>query len=503
MSLRILPPEWSLQPFEAEMARLELAAVAGGTSQWVDGVLSVQACESPEVVDALRLRLGLSRAVVGQRGQESTFQHLLEASAGGGRRKSTSHALHGLHAYKGKFYPQLARALLNICGVRAGERVLDPFAGCGTTLLEAAFLGASGVGVDANPLAALVAATKLRLLRAVPKNLALRLKEVESYDGETSHLPDEDYMARWFPATNLADLRRLIGGVDSLPRGVARDAAKVLLSSVLRECSMQDPAQLRVYRRRDGQVPRLAERFAMAAENLVRDLGALKAILKESRVAPSRDVEVIHGDSRNLCRLLEPGSISAIVTSPPYANALPYIDTDRLSLRALGLLPPGGQRVAEQRLIGNREVSDRDVRSTEVLLRDALASSTWLPDELRVVLRKTTIVAAQDTSGFRRRRTPALLYSYFRDMRQVLEGAAVVLQSGAPVAMVVGDNTVMGPTGEPLVVPTTRILTEIAGQSGLELEQQYSKRLTSFGASTTVHQRNAMAEEQVLLFRNS
>lgn len=46
--------------------------------------------------------------------------------------------------------PRLARALVNLAHVGPGDRVVDPFVGTGSLLLEAALLGASTVGVDAS-----------------------------------------------------------------------------------------------------------------------------------------------------------------------------------------------------------------------------------------------------------------------------------------------------------------------------------------------------------------
>jgi putative methyltransferase (TIGR01177 family) len=46
--------------------------------------------------------------------------------------------------------PRLARALVNLAQVGPGDRVVDPFVGTGSLLLEAALLGAKTVGVDAN-----------------------------------------------------------------------------------------------------------------------------------------------------------------------------------------------------------------------------------------------------------------------------------------------------------------------------------------------------------------
>ena len=61
-------------------------------------------------------------------------------------RERTKH-VHRLHPYLGKFIPQLVEALLGRYVPRGG-RVLDPFAGSGTTLVQALESGHDATGVD-------------------------------------------------------------------------------------------------------------------------------------------------------------------------------------------------------------------------------------------------------------------------------------------------------------------------------------------------------------------
>src|ERR1700757_4542293 len=61
-------------------------------------------------------------------------------------RERTKH-VHRLHPYLGKFIPQLVEELFRR-HVAAGGRVLDPFAGSGTTLVQALESGLQATGVD-------------------------------------------------------------------------------------------------------------------------------------------------------------------------------------------------------------------------------------------------------------------------------------------------------------------------------------------------------------------
>ncbi|HWN71734.1 MAG TPA: hypothetical protein VNM90_29050, partial [Haliangium sp.] len=73
-----------------------------------------------------------------------------------------------MHTYPARLHPALARhlteALIEARAAAAPRQspatILDPFCGAGTVLVEARHAGARAVGVDANPLAVLVARVK-------------------------------------------------------------------------------------------------------------------------------------------------------------------------------------------------------------------------------------------------------------------------------------------------------------------------------------------------------
>ena len=60
----------------------------------------------------------------------NTMQRILEQVNGSNTsRQATRYSAHGLHEYKGKFNPQVAKAILNIFAAKPGQTVLDPFCG--------------------------------------------------------------------------------------------------------------------------------------------------------------------------------------------------------------------------------------------------------------------------------------------------------------------------------------------------------------------------------------
>ena len=69
-------------------------------------------------------------------------------------------AIEAIHPYPAKFIGDIPRALLGALPLPPKTLVFDPFAGSGTTLLEAQRRGLESVGVGLNPIACLIARVK-------------------------------------------------------------------------------------------------------------------------------------------------------------------------------------------------------------------------------------------------------------------------------------------------------------------------------------------------------
>ena len=87
------------------------------------------------------------------------------------REEPSLYTTHYMHPYKGKFHPKMARALINYTFPGDEGRVLDNFSGSGTTLVEAQWLGLESIGVDINPLSALMSQVKVQCQEIGEKKL--------------------------------------------------------------------------------------------------------------------------------------------------------------------------------------------------------------------------------------------------------------------------------------------------------------------------------------------
>ena len=89
--------------------------------------------------------------------------------------------------YRGNFAPQVARNVIEMYS-EAGERVLDPMVGGGTTLIEARLLGRDGLGLDINPEAVALARRGLRFRHHPESEQEVRVGDARdlSFIGEES-----------------------------------------------------------------------------------------------------------------------------------------------------------------------------------------------------------------------------------------------------------------------------------------------------------------------------
>ena len=237
-------------------------------------------------------------------GAPTVYEQLIRPAYQGGHfnrtRSVNQYLTHWIYPYRGKFHPQMVRALLNILGVRSGSLVLDPYVGSGTTALEASLLGIDCVGVDVSPLCVLLTRVKTASVHAVD---AIRARVLA--------LLDEDALDPLDPSIARAD--------DPVVADFLQIARMVTLSDVSR-------------RKRDGR--------ASLRKNLRAMLESVEAhatALDRFRIAPGA-VSAVLGDSRALGAAgVEDASVDAVVTSPPYSIALDYAKNDEHALDALGV----------------------------------------------------------------------------------------------------------------------------------------------------------------------
>ena len=443
-------------------------------------------------------RLTYFSGIVNGHGTVETLQSRLESAARFGKtRQATRYSVHGLHEYKGKFNPQVVKALLNIFGIVPGQRVLDPFCGSGTTLVECSHVGVLGYGIDLNPLAVFLANAKLQALLtpvdelwAVLRRLSVSLKRTERWSTSIVDNPRSLYLQSWFDSKIL----QIIEIIRAEVKNIAGPTSPIFLavaSNLLRDYSLQDPKDLRI-RRRKSPLPDIPfpDAFLVACTQSIERVEATQTVLG-SKFPPSR------ADLRDVTDIVPtdlPTLFDASITSPPYAMALPYIDTQRLSLVWLNLLGPERILSLEAELVGSRELRGH---ARKMLVSALERNEEHLP-EAEAAFCHQLQEALDDCDGFRRQAVPILLYRYFASMQQSFRAIRNVMCPRAPFALIVGHNhSVLG--GVRYDIDTPAHLANIASGTGWTVEELLPlQTYHRYG----YHMNNAVGAETLITLRN-
>ena len=358
----------------------------------------------------------------------------------------TGYLMHRIHSYPARFIPQIPRRAIARWST-AGNTILDPFCGCGTTLLEAALLGRDSIGVDNNPVAVLISQAKTRKYRAEEiKTLTGFVNEIE---GKFSSMrsgppkllldsaPHYDSLHRWFDQEAVLELEWLRSNIQKLSYGPML-MAKSVFSFIVLSSSRQDSDTRYTITDRKYTKGLATKRWASKMKSIIKCATDAGQMMRKSRH------KVILGDSRAMPSLSN-SSIDLIVTSPPYLNVYDYHKYHRHRMHWI----------------------DGDVqfaRSTEIGKHDVFTRPGAVPDR------------------------------YFEDMRQCITEWERVLDASGRALMVVGDSVVNG-----AFVPVGDSLVKISRDVGLTLEKRWIRKLAVNRKS--FNQGARIKREHVLLFK--
>lgn len=392
---------------------------------------------------------------------------------------TTSHLSHDIHYYKAKFFPRMARSMLNICSRRLGDesaRVLDNFAGSGTTMLEASILGLPSVGMDIDPLSVLIARAKLEVLGLRSDMLAVEASQAQQeiekqLYGQPSlfdvidDTPQEDDII--FPAWLMKNRRmsKEIAGQINKEIGILR---RVVAKSDLQvrdlfRVLMSDAIARKIRMRFLGTgVGRFSLTFAQATivQIFVRSLKqyvkvvAMCEWLRDTLNLPFADAAVISADTR--CIPANLGQFDIILTSPPYLPASSgresYAKARAVSLIALGMRSHEDVDALVDDSVGSM---DGIIMNAELLNEEERVAVEWLrQDELRTSKADATA-------------------RYFLDLRQSFSEMYRVLRPGGLAVVISGKESTFYrfSTREVLfVVHSAKLLAEEAQNVGFEIE---------------------------------
>ncbi len=401
-------------------------------------------------------------------------------------------AAHNWYRFVLSYPPHLVRHYLDRFGVGDGARVLDPFCGTGTTLVECKKLGVESVGIEAHPMTHFASSVKVDWTPD-PDGLMEHAREVAKAAGE--RLATEGLRDDYAPDT-------LLGAPDGMPphdegehtlRILSAETHKLLLTNSISPLPLHKTLVL--LDRLTGESEKVAsgygqhERLALA-KALVSSISNLR-FGPEVGVGPAKaDAPVItpwlagtegiaddlrklqelstadtpahvhHADARSILGVLEPDSIDAVITSPPYPNEKDYTRTTRLETVLLGFARDRADlRALKQGLM----------RSNTRNVYKADDDDRWVAEHPEIQRIANAIEARRielgKPSGFEK------LYGrvtrlYFGGMARHLAELRSALRPGAQLAYVVGDQA----SYLKVMIRTGQLIAEVAAALGYQVE---------------------------------
>ncbi|MBU3917427.1 hypothetical protein KKA14_17985 [bacterium] len=234
----------------------------------------------------------------------------------------TGYATHGLFPYRGKFHPQMIKALINIMGLKSGSIVLDPMMGSGTVPIEACLMGIKSIGIDASPFCHFMAQTKLDAL-------VLPLREIKKALADYKRIFNYFVKVYGHPIVK-GNLNETIfpSVVTDLSSKTGKNSNRGVFNFIL--LAYFDAAGYSTRSKRVAplvQFHKILERYIFVVEKIQYFLENQKINIGETNLITG-----------NACALtLDDCSVDGILFSPPYSFAIDYLENDDFHLNALGV----------------------------------------------------------------------------------------------------------------------------------------------------------------------
>lgn len=304
---------------------------------------------------------------------------------------NSSYLTHSIHPYPAKYIPQIPKALIRELA-SSGDRVLDPFCGSGTTLLEALRLDCDAIGIDANPLACLISRAKthrlsqkqLQRLNKLAEQIEKAMKEVKSGKEFSSFHPEAPSntneivfkgVSDWFDSHVIDELSFVKKKTLEIRDKAARDIALAAMSSIIVKVSRQDSDTRYVRREKNIKNGNTLRAFARSLKSAIKQSEELS-----DELSSDNNAQIIEA---NVLRPPEIDKVDLVVCSPPYPNAYSYHLYHRTRMMWLGMDQP---KFKQEEIGSHRKYSSKskNAATVDTFRGELYTILSWLNHTLKV-----------------------------------------------------------------------------------------------------------------------
>ena len=366
--------------------------------------------------------------------------------------RNTPLRIYSLGFQPAKTIPEIPRWFLQVYA-SSPFTILDPFSGSGTTLIEGLRFSASVYWLDYHPLSRLICRVKTTPFPVFEvldqASEVLRESRKQTHAPETIQFANKDFWFQKPVQDGLEILREQI--LNSKP--VVQPVLWLAFASTVRKTSnMNDGMLLAARRPHISEIPKRtrADVFRYFESNLDKAVAAIVEWQSCVDDAADRSIELPVQDARNL---EGDWTCDAIVTSPPYINAIDYVWASKFELHWLGLVKSDKNRLdLYSREIGTERIPSSEYRELGQTGHDYL-------DQL---IEDIYTAKQYKATGKQNQLRSRVVYRYFMDIKQHFTSAYPRLAPGGFYCFSIGDiSSICG-----VDIPVASILSELACEIG-------------------------------------
>ncbi|MFA5073812.1 MAG: SAM-dependent methyltransferase [Nitrospirota bacterium] len=379
---------------------------------------------------------------------------------------------------------------------------LDPFCGCGTTLLESSMRNIRSYGIDLNPLATFITRTKTKRYAKKDRDLFVKLSgdAISSYRSlRPAPRPHYDLLDKLFLRESLNILLKIKSFIDSTESSnKVRDLLLLSWLSILEDAANVfkegNGLKYRNKRRKPGKyitltdeewIPRyFGKSIRLFVENLWKQKSAqIAEDMAKFRISPGCTPQVRTGSCLDLDNIDFDRPIDLAIFSPPYANRFDYFEAFKVELWL------GGFVTNSKEMAALRNNSMRNNLSA----RKYLSEFTW--PHLSPFLDNMDDSASSVRMGIK-----TALQGYFHDTRTLLANLKQVLAKRGKIVIVVGNSAYAKS-----IIPTDVLVARVGQEEGYNVKAIKVARnlhVSSQQRQELSHLSSYMRESVVILEKN-
>lgn len=358
--------------------------------------------------------------------------------------------------------------------------ILDPFAGVGTTLVEADLMGHDVIGFEINPYAALACRVKINARKLNPQEIRRETVKLQRFycdavlnDYSSVSEPPSGFRTRkaFYSPAVLRKVLIIQDFIDRLNDVQTQEIFRLAFASTMVQYSNYSYEPSLGTRSAAGRSD--IEDFPVLdviAEKLDKIVFDVEWIVRNVQAMPTES-QIINSSFFDCQEHLEVASVDLVITSPPYLNNYHYIRNTRPHLYWLGFAEkPDDTKTLEHQNFGKYWQTVRELDAVNLDFPNPSAALIEQIACLRTLNLERGIYSGNGWANY--------AASYFNDCYKFVQKLRYVLKPGSSAFVVVGNSILQG-----VMIPTDLHLSQIAECSGLELVSINTPRDTRVGSS--------------------